>query len=58
MKKRETPFYELSNKEFNTIVQSIYKIRVYHDSDGSLTPDLLEEALTTIELIFDDVEKD
>lgn len=57
MKKREKAFYELSNEEFKMVAQAIYKIRKYHDADGSENPKLLEEALTDLEVIFDDVER-
>ncbi|WP_226085659.1 hypothetical protein [Mesobacillus sp. S13] len=57
MKKRETVVYELSSGEFNLITKAIYKVRKYHDADGAESPDLLEEALTDLEVIFDDVEK-
>jgi hypothetical protein len=57
VKKREKAFYELSSEEFKFIAQAIYKIRIYHDANGSESPDLLEEAVTDLEVIFDDVER-
>jgi hypothetical protein len=57
LKKRETVAYELSPSEFNLITKAIYNVRKYHDADGAESRDLLEEALTDLEVIFDDVEK-
>lgn len=56
MKRKESVTYELSESEFTTIRNCLFQIRKYAESDGSESPDLLEDALTSIELIFDDIE--